>query len=302
MVMKISKIIAVVGPTNSGKTALARQLAERFSGIIISADSRQVYRGLDVGTNKEGLIGQWQGEPARLLGEVPQLLVDFIEPSERFTLADWLKEARRLIEKVIKDNKVAIIVGGTGLYVSSLLAGYQPKAENRSLRQQLEKEPLADLQKRARTQGIVLNQSDNANRVRLIRALEKQGQTEPANLKPLDYYLLLQPKIARAQLIERTDNWVERNSTAILAEAKELLKCGVSDQWLEGLGLGYRLALRCVREQISKEEFVAQLKIAEHQYIRRQETWWRHHQPVQLVENSQEAIKRVSRFLKEKTS
>ncbi|MEX1051877.1 MAG: isopentenyl transferase family protein [Patescibacteria group bacterium] len=105
------KIVAVVGPTGSGKTAMALALAKEFNGVIISADSRQVYRGLNIGTNKE---------------PVPQELIDIAEPGERFTLHDWLERAKYTLERIFESSKVPVVVGGTGLYVTALLEGYQP--------------------------------------------------------------------------------------------------------------------------------------------------------------------------------
>lgn len=121
-----NKVVAVVGPTGSGKTALASALARHYNGVIVSADSRQVYRGLDSGTNKEGVPGTWQGETARVIDGVPQLLIDIAQPGSRFTLADWLAEAERLLEKIWAAGQLPIVTGGTGLYVTALLEGYQP--------------------------------------------------------------------------------------------------------------------------------------------------------------------------------
>ncbi len=121
-----NKVLAVVGPTGSGKTSLAVKLAKKYNGIIISADSRQIFKGLDIGTNKEGIPGVWEGEVVRIVEEIPQLLVDIVEPGSRFTLEDWLKEARRLLDKVWVSGKLPIVVGGTGLYVTALFEGYQP--------------------------------------------------------------------------------------------------------------------------------------------------------------------------------
>ncbi len=120
------KVIAVVGPTGSGKTALAVALAKKFNGVLISADSRQVYCGLDVGTNKEGEVGSYMGQPARLVEDIPQVLVDIIQPGERFTLNDWLEQARNNIYVIWRNGQLPIVVGGTGLYVTALLEGYQP--------------------------------------------------------------------------------------------------------------------------------------------------------------------------------
>jgi len=119
-------LIAVVGPTGSGKTGLAVKLAKKFGGVIISADSRQVYRGLDVGTNKEGEPCQFLGHPGCCLDGVPQLLIDVADPGERFILHDWLTQARDWLKPITQAGKLPIVVGGTGLYVTALLEGYQP--------------------------------------------------------------------------------------------------------------------------------------------------------------------------------
>jgi tRNA A37 N6-isopentenylltransferase MiaA len=119
-------LIAVVGPTGSGKTKLAVKLAKKFNGVIISADSRQVYKGLDIGTNKEGVPGNWGEHTAHIIDGVPQLLIDAVEPGDRFTLADWLTLARKMLSEVWAAGQLPIVVGGTGLYVTALLEGYQP--------------------------------------------------------------------------------------------------------------------------------------------------------------------------------
>lgn len=120
------KVIAIVGPTGSGKTALAAGLAKKFNGVLVSADSRQVYRGLDIGTNKEGAPGNSNGQPARIIDGIPQLLVDIAEPGQRFTLNDWLEQTKYVLEHIWQAGQLPIIVGGTGLYVTALLEGYEP--------------------------------------------------------------------------------------------------------------------------------------------------------------------------------
>lgn len=137
------QIVAVVGPTGSGKTALAVTLAKKFNGVLISADSRQVYRGLDIGTNKEGEPGEWHDQPARLVEDVPQLLIDIAQPKERFTLNDWLEQARYALNRVLSAGQLPIVVGGTGLYVTALIEGYQPgKGRGAKLKNPVEFEAL----------------------------------------------------------------------------------------------------------------------------------------------------------------
>ncbi len=121
-----NKVLAVVGPTGVGKTALAVKLSREYNGVIISADSRQVYRSLDVGTNKEGLPDVWLGRPVRVIDGVAQFLIDIVEPGQRFTLADWLEQSRKLLLEIWENEQLPIVVGGTGLYVTALFEGYVP--------------------------------------------------------------------------------------------------------------------------------------------------------------------------------
>ena len=118
-------LLAVVGPTGSGKTKLAVKLAKKFNGVIISADSRQVYRGLDIGTNKEGTPGRWYGQACRIIDGIPQLMIDIADSGERFTLNDWLQLAKYGLKPIFEAGQLPIVVGGTGLYVTALTEGYQ---------------------------------------------------------------------------------------------------------------------------------------------------------------------------------
>jgi len=121
-----AKILAVVGPTGSGKTALAVEIAQNFNGVIISADSRQVYRGLDVGTNKEGEPSRYHHLASRKIDGVGQLLIDIVDPEQPFTLNDWLEQAKKALMVIVEQQQLPIVVGGTGLYVTALLEGYLP--------------------------------------------------------------------------------------------------------------------------------------------------------------------------------
>ncbi len=138
-----NKLLAVVGPTGSGKTALAVALAKKFNGVIISADSRQVYEGLNIGTNKEGRAGSWEGEKALYIDGVAQLLINVAKPGDRYTLHDWLEASRDLLPKIWGAGKLPIVCGGTGLYVTALTEGYVPgEGRYSKVRQKVEFESL----------------------------------------------------------------------------------------------------------------------------------------------------------------
>jgi tRNA A37 N6-isopentenylltransferase MiaA len=245
------KILAVVGPTGSGKTSLAIKLAKKCDGIIISADSRQIYRGLDIGTNKEGEPITWMGFAGRELKGIPQLLIDIVEPGERFTLHDWLKNARKAVETIHKQGKIPIIAGGTGLYVSALVSGYQ------------------------------LGSGRNAK-----------------NNHPVDFeYLILEIDRPREELYEKSDARYKRIFSKLYKEFLGLIERGTKPEWLEKIGLDYRYAFYYHTHQATQEETIRLANFRSHAYIRRQLTWWRHHEPTKRVENFEQAWKEAKKFL-----
>ena len=247
------KVVAVVGPTGSGKTELASKIAERYQGVIISADSRQVYKGLDIGTNKEGRPDQYMDKPSRVLGDnnVQQFLVDVVEPGETFTLNDWLALAREEVDKIFEEDKLPVITGGTGLYTTALLEGYQP-GEGRF----------------SKKKGSVGFES-----------------------------LVLMPKVEREALYKKSDKRCEKLFDKILAETKKMLDSGVNPDWFIRIGLDYKYAALNLTNEISYNQALDELKKASRNYIRRQLTWWRHHQRVVLVKDKEEAFVQIDKFL-----
>ena len=264
----MQKLIAVVGPTGSGKTKLAVELAKKFNGVIISADSRQVYRGLDIGTNKEGTPGRWpldptrgkDGQPCRFIGNIPQLLIDIVNPGERFTqhqrgagftLNDWLIQSRYALKRIFEAGRLPIVVGGTGLYVTALLEGYAPG-----------------------------------------------GGRGAKNNKPVDFEsLILMPEVERKVLNQKSDERCIRIFDALVAETRGLLAGGVSEEWLNKIGLDYRYVVYHIRGQLSRNEAIKQYQVASRAYIRRQITWWRHHGEPMLIKPAKKAGAEVEKFL-----
>lgn len=246
------KAIAIVGPTGAGKTALAVTIAKKFDGVLISADSRQVYIGLDIGTNKEGCNSSWLGEPSREIDGVHQLLIDVAKPGERYTLADWLVEARRLVRKIAEAGSLAIIVGGTGLYVSALLDGY------------------------------VLGEGRNCKK------------RQATGIDPL----ILEVSVNRNILNKKSNERYVAIFDALCAETNKLINSGTPPVWLNRIGLDYRWASKYLSNEVSRDEAISALQSAGRSYIRRQETWWRHHGPACKVTSTDEATNKTSKFLK----
>ena len=291
------KLIAVVGPTGSGKTELAVKLAQVFDGVIISADSRQIFRRLDVGTNKVGENGHWNDQPARIIEQVPQLMIDIAAPEERFTLTDWLEKTRILTEQIWQNDQLPIVVGGTGLYVTALLEGYQPGGEAPELRVKLEKLPLSELQDRAA--HLDLNDSDYQNPSRIIRALEQEVAGASQKIAVDFEALVLQPTVELENLYQRSDDRYEQIFDALIFEVKTLMADGVSTGWLESIGLDYRYASYFLTNKMSRQKAILEYQKAARAYIRRQLTWWRHHGPVIPVGNFEQASAEVRQFLKD---
>jgi len=272
--MKSRKIICIVGPTASGKTDWGVKIARKFDGEIISADSRQIYRFLDIGTGKEGvenpkslprrqagktqMSNQIQNpnvkklvENIRWVDEVPQWLIDICEPGEKFTMFDWLAAAQKVIEDIFRRGKLPVVVGGTGLYVQALTEGFtlekseirMSKSETNN-RQNLEKKPKEELQEiLKRLDPVVYKQIDKNNLHRLIRAIERAQAGEIVSKKRPDFEVLqIAIDLPRAELYQRIDQRVDQwFRQGFVEEVQGLLKSGVDPKWLEKIGLEYRL-------------------------------------------------------------
>lgn len=277
-------ILIIVGPTASGKSSLAVRLAKKINGEIISADSRQVYRGLNIGTGKI---------TKREMDGVPHYLLDVADPEKQFTASDFVRLARQAIEHIRKRKKLPIIVGGTGFYIDALVGKIflPPVPPNQSLRQKLEKKTTEELfkllkQKDARRARTI----DRHNKIRLIRALEiveKIGEVPPPvkinglnsrlifiGLKPSD----LEERIYK-RLIERFEGMIE--------EGKKLHKKGLSYKRMFELGLEYRYIAMFLKGEIKKSEMLAELFNKIRQYSKRQMTWFKHNKKIKWFKSDE---------------
>jgi len=296
---KKRKIVAVVGPTGSGKTGLAVLLAKEFDGEIVSADSRQVFRGLDLGTGKD--LDDLKG--------VKYHMIDICDPEEEFTLFDWLDGARNTINEIFDRGKIPIVVGGTGLYVQALVEGFELDKDTRNkdtnklkiqkyCREDLNKKSLDELQNIAKKLQVANFKLDKNNPHRLIRAIEKfQNQENPTKIKPDFESILIAPKHTREKLYDRIDKRLDqRFEEGMLQETEDLIKNGVDSKWLVSLGLDYKIITKHLIEKSNFEDMVKDLKVKEHQYAKRQLTWWKRFD-VKWIRDYKEATRLVSDFL-----
>lgn len=275
------KAIAIIGPTAAGKTKLAIALAAKYNGEIVSADSRQVYLGLDIGSGKDLADYDNNGQP------VPYHLIDVANPGDSFDLATYQKLARQAMKQIWQASKLPIIAGGSGLYLQALIDNYQLSTikPDSALRQELDNLSAAELwQKLYELKPALaerLNNSDKHNPRRLIRYLEiaqqapsYQPSTTPAEhintlILGIDYPLEVLEKRIRARLIQRLEN------EDMIDEVYNLHEADVDWKWLEGLGLEYRYISRYLREQLDYDEMIEQLAIAIRQFAKRQKTWFK---------------------------
>lgn len=267
------KVVVIVGPTASGKSALAVSVAKKIGGEIISADSRQVYKKLDLGTgkiSKEEMRG------------VPHHMLDVAPARRRFTAQDFTKSARKIIADISKRDKIPIVVGGTGFYIDALLGNIElPEvAPNNALRARLSKKSPDQLfrmlkkidPKRAKT-------IDGHNSRRTIRAIEialALGKNPAPRKRALYDTKILGISIPAHALNKRIDKRLnERIKKGMVLEAKRLKKSGLSYKRMEELGLEYRSLSRLLQNKITHPEFVNELSSDIKRYAKKQMSYWR---------------------------
>ncbi|MDR1410274.1 MAG: tRNA (adenosine(37)-N6)-dimethylallyltransferase MiaA [Oscillospiraceae bacterium] len=271
---KLPQVIAIVGTNASGKSAVGIELAKVFNGEIISADSRQVYRGFDL------CCGKVTDEESQI---VPHHLLDVRNIGDCFSVADYQTMACSIITQILQRKRIPFIVGGTGLYVSSVIKGYLMRDESVEieLRDKLDKLSLKDLQEKLTPEGrafLASNSSEFQNRRRIIRVIEKTAHGEPLYYENTPKYNALQLGITwsketlHKRIDERLDARIERG---MIDEVKEYLDQGGDQKVLYNLGLEYRYILWYLTGKFhSITDFKLELSRAIKHFAKRQATWF----------------------------
>ncbi|HVU80004.1 MAG TPA: tRNA (adenosine(37)-N6)-dimethylallyltransferase MiaA [Candidatus Paceibacterota bacterium] len=293
--MQKPKVIAVVGPTASGKSSLGIFLAQKLGGEVISADSRQVYTGLDIGTGKV---------TKKEMAGVPHHLLDVASPKKQFSADDFVRLAQKACSGILQNTRVPIVVGGTGLYADMLLGRMaMPNVPpNPKLRARLEKKNatqlFAMLQKLDPARAEVI---DRHNPRRLVRAIEVQKALGTAPLpKPVPAYDVLWLGLDPADKMLKKNihaRLVARMRQGMVAEAARLHKGGLSYKRMRELGLEYRFLADLLEGQTDKAAFEHGLERAIWQYAKRQRTWFKRNKDIVWVKNKAEALRLANRFL-----
>lgn len=277
----MQKMITILGPTASGKTSLAAALAARIDAEIISADSRQVYRGMTIGTGKD-LDDYRQGD--RL---IPYHLIDICEPGTKYNLFQYQQDFHLIYNNIVARGVRPILCGGTGLYIESVLKGYalSPVPQNQALRDKLADKSLAELTEmledlKRRNHSVMHNRTDVDTAQRAIRAIEietynLEHPTDNRTLPPIDSVIIgvdIHREERRRKITQRLKQRLEEG---MVDEIRQLLDRGIAPENLIYYGLEYKFVTEYVIGKTSYEKMFRQLEIAIHQFAKRQMTWFR---------------------------
>lgn len=292
------KLVVILGPTASGKSAWALKLARKYHGAIVSADSRQIYQKMDIGTNKPTKQEQ------KL---VPHYLIDLVRPSAVYTVARYQHDAQNVFELIWKKNWLPFLVGGTGLYLDAVIENWKipPRSDDLRLRKRLEKMPINLLVKKLTrldpASGVSL---DLKNKRRLIRALEVvlatgQSFVELKRKKPTPYRILklgvqVERDILYRKINDRVDMMIRRG---LISEVKRLSK-KYSWESPAMTGIGYKQIGQYLRSEISRDEAIRLVKRDTRRYTKRQLTWFRRDKRIHWVKSLAQAEVLVKRFIK----
>ena len=270
-------MITILGPTATGKTSIAAQLASQLDGEVISADSRQVYKNMDIGTGKDLKEYVVNGKA------IPYHLIDIVEPGYEYNVYEFQRDFRKAYHNILKRGKTPILCGGTGLYIESVLLGYDlvKVPENITLRDSLRNNTHEELVELLKSKTKLHNTSDIQDRKRLIRAIEinQYYKDHPDKVKnyfeaipSLVYGIQFDRSVIRNRITKRL---TQRLDNGMLDEVRQLLEQGLKPEQLTFYGLEYKYLTLHITGELSYDQMFEGLNTAIHQFAKRQMTWFR---------------------------
>lgn len=270
------ELITIIGPTASGKTAFAAALAARLDTEIISGDSRQVYRSMDIGTGKDLADYVVDGK------QIPYHLIDICNPGDKYNVFEYQHDFHKAFEEIRKKRKLPILCGGTGMYIESVLRGFKllDVPQNPALRESLKGKSLAELEQILASYKVLHNKTDVDSAQRAIRAIEIEefykteapGKREYAPINSLIIGVDIDRDLRREKISKRLR---ARLDEGMVDEVRAILATGVKPEDLIYYGLEYKFLTLYIIGQLTYDEMVSQLEIAIHQFAKRQMTWFR---------------------------
>ncbi len=272
----MKNLITILGPTATGKTKLASALAAMIGGEIISADSRQVYRGMDIGTGKDLNDYFFNGTA------VPYHLIDMVDPGYEYNIFEYQKDFTAAFNDITSRDKVPVLAGGSGLYLDAVINGYKLTSvpEDAFLRKQLDRLSDDELREKLKSYGALHNTTDLIERNRMIRAIEikefeKLNPDKMLDMPAIDS-VTFGISYERQEIRQRiTNRLVHRLNNGMIEEVEHLLAIGLRPEQLTFYGLEYKWLTLYVTGQISYDEMFSNLNTAIHQFAKRQMTWFR---------------------------
>jgi len=292
------KILVILGPTATGKSDLAVEIALKYNGEIISADSRQVYKGMNLGTGKI---------TKKEMGGIPHYMLDIVNPNSIYNVAKYKAKAQKIISNIIKRGKLPIICGGTGFYIDSVVKNISlpDVPPNQKLRKKLEKETCEKLMKQLKKLDPRISKIiDSKNKVKIIRAIEitkKLGKVPVIKSKSIynaiQIGLIAPDKILKERIKTRL---LKRIRLGMLKEGEKLHKQGLGWKRMESLGLEYRHMARHLNGKITLEQMINELNSKIWQFARRQKTWFRRNKSIKWYKIEKKTNQKIISYLKNK--
>ncbi len=269
-------MITILGPTATGKTKLAAHVAAKLNGEVISADSRQVYKGMDLCTGKDYDDYIVDGN------KIPYFLIDIVDPGYEYNVYEYQRDFLKIYKNIISRQKLPVLCGGTGLYIEAVLKGYKlvRVPENNSLRKKLEKKKTDELTKMLSSFRSLHNVTDSKDRERLIRAIEIQNYykenpdliSDFPKIKNEIFGIYFDRNIIRRRITERLKARLE---SGMVDEVKNLLSKGITPEQLKFYGLEYKYITQYIIGELNYNDMFQKLNTAIHQFAKRQMTWFR---------------------------
>lgn len=272
-----SDLIVILGPTATGKTSLAAHLAYELDAEIISADSRQVYRGMDIGTGKDLADFVVNGK------KIPYHLIDIVDAGTEYNVFEYQKDFLKAYENITSRNKTAILCGGSGLYIDAVVKGYRflEVPENTALRNQLEQKSIDELNAILLSYKAIHNTTDSIYKKRIIRAIEVakfQAENEALirdfpKINHVIFGIDFDRETIKKRITQRLKHRLEHEG--MIDEVKQLIANGVDPEKLKFYGLEYKLITQYLQNELNYNDMFQKLNTAIHQFAKRQSTWFR---------------------------